>query len=98
MAFNEPPWHPMSDPCDLKHMGKLGEELAEACQVVCRCIIQGINETDPTQQITNKEWLEKELADVIANVALVEQRFGLKIDTDRIESKMKNLRIWHAGA
>jgi len=52
------PWHPMSDPVDIKHLGKLLEELAEgvnalnevasamnkAASAVARCLIQGINE------------------------------------------------------
>lgn len=95
MPFNDPPWHPMTNQVDLKHLGKLGEECGELSQVVCRCIIQGIDEKDPTQNQTNRKWLEKEIADVLANIALVEKRFALNIDTDRILTKIHNLEEWH---
>lgn len=90
----------MSDACDLKHIGKLGEELGEAQQVVCRCIIQGIDQRDPTSDISNRVWLEKELADVLANIDLVIERFGLDKDfiEQRREAKKPPLREWHKDA
>ena len=62
------PWHPMSDAVDLKHLGKLAEELSEAGAAVARCIIQGIDEKEPVTGKINREWLQDELADVIANI------------------------------
>lgn len=91
------PWHPMTNPIDLKHLGKLGEEAGELGSAVSRCIIQGINEQDPTSTKTNKEWLEDEIADVWANSNLVINRFLL--DVDRIKSraakKQAALIKWH---
>lgn len=92
------PWLPMTRPIDLKHLGKLGEELGEAAAAVSRCIIQGIDERAPVTGKLNKEWLEDEIADVIANFDLVADHFGL--DRDRIEArgkaKCERLRTWHA--
>lgn len=92
------PWHPITDAVDLKHLGKLGEELAECGAAVSRCIIQGVDECDPATGQVNRHWLEDEIADVLANIALVEQRFNL--DTARMaaraERKMAHLRQWHA--
>src|ERR1039458_1231647 len=71
------PWYPMSRPIDLKHMGKLGEELGEAQSAVSRCIIQGIDECEPITKKLNRTWLEDELADVLANIELVTRHFDL---------------------
>lgn len=92
------PWTPMARPIDVKHLGKLGEELCEAGAAVSRCLIQGIDEREPITGKLNREWLEDEQADVWANIVLVRSHFGL--DTDRIaaraERKMGQLRAWHA--
>ena len=91
------PWHPITDSVDLKHLGKLGEELNECGAAVSRCIIQGIDEAEPVTGKVNREWLEDEIADVMANLTLVMQRFDL--DVTRIMArryeKIKKLQIWH---
>ena len=91
------PWVPMTDACDLKHLGKLLEELGEAVAAVSRCIIQGVYEKEPVTLKLNKEWLEDELADVMAGIALAEQRFNL--DSARMNARMARkvtgLRRWH---
>lgn len=91
------PWHPITDTVDLKHLGKLGEELGECGAAVARCIIQGIDEAEPTTGKINREWLEDEIADVAANAQLVAERFGLDKDRirDRAERKVAQLRTWH---
>lgn len=92
------PWQPMKSPIDLKHLGKLAEELNEAASAICRCIIQGIDEVEPVTKKPNREWLEDELADVQANIKLVIQHF--KLDTVRMQGrqdkKVKHLRGWHS--
>jgi hypothetical protein len=94
------PWHPIQDPVDLKHLGKLGEESSELGAAVARCIIQGIDECEPVTGKVNREWLEDEIADVRANSDLNIERFNL--DEARIarraERKKRHLRIWHAMA
>lgn len=92
------PWHPMNDPVDLKHMGKLIEELNECSSAAARCLIQGINESEPETGEINKAWLEKEIADVKANIQLVCERFDLIISQARIDGKLKHLRNWHKMA
>lgn len=49
------PWHPISDPVDLKHLGKLSEELGECSAAVARCIIQGIDECEPVTGKINRQ-------------------------------------------
>ncbi len=98
--FNDPPWHPMSDPVDLKHIGKLLEELGEAASAAARCMIQGIDGAEPTSGKINREWLEEELADVGANMGLCIERFGLDETrmSERTRRKRAQLRIWHDEA
>ena len=82
---------------DLKHLGKLGEELGEASAAVSRCIIQGIGEREPVTGKLNREWLEEELADVIANANLVIRHFDLNATRigARVETKSVQLLEWH---
>lgn len=91
------PWTPMSKPIDVKHLGKLAEELGEASSAVARCLIQGIEESEPVTHKPNRQWLEDELADVIANIDLVAAHFSL--DTyrmnERAERKKEHLHRWH---
>lgn len=91
------PWHPMKEAIDLKHLGKLIEELNECSSAAARCLIQGIDEAEPKTGKVNRVWLEEEIADVIANIELVELHFGLdlgKIMTRAFEKKAK-LKAWH---
>lgn len=92
------PWVPMSNPLDVKHLGKLSEELNECGAAVARCVIQGISESEPVTHKPNREWLEDEMADVLANIELVTDHFGLDRVRmfERRKRKMENLRRWHA--
>lgn len=98
--MNYQPWHPMTNAVDVKHLGKLGEEAGELASAASRCLIQGIYEKEPETGKVNKEWLEDEIADVMANAKLCVDRFGLddvRIDK-RIAEKIKNLEWWHRQA
>lgn len=92
------PWRPMTRPIDLKHLGKLAEELGEAQSAVCRCVIQGIGESEPATGKPNKQWLEEELADVLANIFLVIHHFSLDLPAmeARAARKQEHLRGWHS--
>lgn len=91
------PWHPISDPVDLKHLGKLAEETGELGSALARCIIQGIDEREPVTGKCNREWLEDEIADVTANIALVTKHFNLDSERifRRVLRKMEQLKKWH---
>lgn len=92
------PWNPMTRPLDLKHLGKLAEEAAELGSAISRCIIQGVDECEPVTRKPNRQWLQDEIADVLANAELVMEHFGLNRDeiADRRLRKMKHLRGWHS--
>jgi NTP pyrophosphatase (non-canonical NTP hydrolase) len=91
------PWVPMTEPIDLKYLGKLAEELGEAMAAVSRCVIQGIDEKEPVTGKLNKLWLQEELSDVLANIELVRDHF--KLDgyamASRIVHKINLLKHWH---
>lgn len=92
------PWVPMSNPLAIKHLGKLGEESNELGAAIFRCLIQGINESEPVTGKPNVEWLEDEIADVQANIGLVVKHFGLHTERMRVRTARKTtlLRAWHA--
>lgn len=94
------PWHPMTDPVALKHMGKLAEEAGELASVAARCIIQGIDGCEPVTGKVNRDWLEDEIADVMANISLVSDHFTLNFDKmlARADRKQTQLREWHVLA
>lgn len=94
------PWHPIKDPVDLKTLGKLNEELGECTAAVSRCIIQGVFENEPVTGKKNIDWLEDEIADVMAGFALTIERF--KLDKKKMEArtlaKYNRLKEWHSMA
>lgn len=92
------PWRPMTSPIDLAHMGKLNEELNEAGAASARCMIQGIDECEPVTGKPNRKWLEDELADVVANVELTIEHFGLDQDAMRARADRKKAHLlgWHS--
>lgn len=67
------PWHPMTKPIDLKHLGKLAEEICEAVGAVCVCLSDGANNVNGAE-------LENEIVDVDVNVRLVITHFRLAYD------------------
>jgi NTP pyrophosphatase (non-canonical NTP hydrolase) len=91
------PWQPMSNSLDIKILGKFLEELGECSSAVARCLIQGIDESEPVTGKPNKEWLEDEIADVLANVDIILSKYSLNVNriSDRSKSKNAFLKRWH---
>jgi hypothetical protein len=94
------PWHPMTDQVAKKHLLKLIEELNECSAAAARCLMQGIDECEPVTGKPNRKWLEDEMADVDANLWLVEQHFKLDISRmlNRTQRKIERLQGWHSQA
>jgi len=92
------PWVPMSNPLDIKHIGKLAEEANELGAAIARCLIQGIDEREPTTGKINRQWLTEEIADVLASIELAVNHFDLPIcDIEaRKARKIRHLKQWHA--
>lgn len=93
------PWHPMINPLDVKHLGKLGEESSELGSAIFRCLIQGIDEAEPVTRKVNRQWLTEEVADVLANIHLVRKHFKLDaaVIGRRITRKVELLKAWHGA-
>ena len=83
---NLQPWYVEIDSQRLRRFGKTLEELSELQAVVARCIIQGIDEVDPSSRKTNRLRLEEEIADAYVQLFLLEERFNL--DTEFIAERM----------
>ena len=92
------PWVPESDPKRLKILGKALEEAGEYTSAVSRCLVQGIGESEPVTGKPNKQWLEEELADVLATAAHLIEEFGLddKFMGERSLKKYEQLKTWHS--
>ena len=85
---NQPsPWVPTQDISELKILGKALEEAGEYTTVLARVLIQGINENEPRTGKPNREWIEDEIADVLATVGHVAGYF--RLDTIRIDQRAK---------
>lgn len=94
--FEKNPWKPTKDIKEIKVLGKLGEETGELSSAASRCIIQGIKEKEPETKKSNKEWLEDEIADVLACSQLAIEKLNLNKDRimARAEEKKFHLEGW----
>lgn len=94
------PWHPITDPVELKYLIKSIEELGEEVSILARLTIQGWEGIDPKTGNSNRECLENEIADVMASNQLLIEKFNL--DHMRIlkraGEKMEFLRPLHEAA
>ena len=89
------PWHPEHNKVRLAVLGKLAEECNELGARTARCIIQGIEEIDPDTGLSNREELEREIADVIACIEVANETLGLSPDDFRTQAKMRGFYRWH---
>lgn len=94
------PWHPITDPVDIKYLGKFMEECGEGVQAASRCLIQGFTEWNEKEQRLNLDCLQDEIADIEANIELLKQRFNLRRDEiqARVDKKIPFLKQWHEYA
>lgn len=90
------PWEPETDKYRLAVLGKLAEEASELATAAARCIIQGIDESEPVTGKPNREWLEDEIADVLANIYRVRNAFGLNGQRiiERSDNKCTYIKEW----
>lgn len=91
------PWIPEDDKVTLAVLGKLGEELNELGAAVSRCVIQGARELHPVTGKSNLQWLEEEIADVIAGCQIATTHFNLSQERigKRIVMKTEHKLAWH---
>lgn len=91
------PWEPTTNTLQLAVLGKFVEELTECASASARCIIQGLECSEPVTGKPNREWISEELADVLATMNHVIDLFDLDRESiyDRAASKYLFLEEWH---
>lgn len=90
------PWQPITNPRQIKIIGKCIEELNEMSSALARVLIQGIDEVEPVTGKPNRQWLEEEYADMMVTTAFVFEEFGLSYDhiANRALKKTEYLTPW----
>lgn len=89
------PWTPPDfDSITRKAINKLGEENSELTTVLFRIQNQtdGLDAIIPGETKTNRQWLEEEIADVMATSALAVKH--LKLDLEFIEQRAKKKTVY----
>ena len=89
------PWLPEQDRHRLAILGKLIEECNELSARAARCIIHGIDEIDPDTGRTNRQELEREIADARACQWQAVERLNLDTMASRITAKDQGFDDWH---
>lgn len=93
---NLQPWYVETSSQRLRRFGKTLEELGELQAVVACCIIQGIDEVDPSSGKLNRKRLEEEIADVYAQLSLLMGVFNLdqQFIYTRSNDKVDQMHTW----
>lgn len=90
------PWQPEQNRFRLAALGKLTEEASELSARASRCIIHGLDETDPDTGRRNRDELASEVADVLACIEILRETLGIVPQDTRISSKANGFRHWHS--
>lgn len=85
-------WKPETSPYILGLLGKLIEECGELSSIAARCIIQGLDEANPTTLQLNREALQDEIADVASMARFVSER--LELDLEALMARAEKKRSW----
>lgn len=89
-------WHVETDPFRKRRLGKALEELSELSNVLARCLIQGVDEIDPSSEEVNRIRMQKEVADVYTQLAHLVVAFDLDQNDmmARIKYKTESMATW----
>lgn len=89
-------WHVETDKFRIRRLGKALEELGELASVLARCIIQGVDEVDPSSGEVNRMRMQKEGADVYTQLAHLVDAFDLDQSDmlTRIRYKTDSMATW----
>lgn len=85
-------WQPEQDKVNIALYGKALEELNECGSIIARCLIQGLEESEPEGKYLNREKLEEEIADVYTTLGHLQD--SLHLNTQRIERRAENKYIF----
>jgi hypothetical protein len=90
------PWKPEPDVLIHQALGKAGEEAGELAAILFRCVIQGLDESDPGTGRWNRKALFDEIADVLAATQWLREIVGDELDQSRVDRKLAGFRRWQA--
>ena len=93
------PWRPEKDQVILALLGKASEEAAELINILCRAIIQGLDQDDPETGKPNILAIQDEVADMQAQLSLLKEYLDLNrvYIKERANAKFNHKDKWLKG-
>ncbi|WP_259667103.1 hypothetical protein [Rhizobium lentis] len=89
-------WKPEPDILIHQALGKAGEEAGELATILFRCLIQGLDASEPVTGEPNRRSLFDEIADVLAATQWLRDLIGDEFDQARFDRKLAGFRRWQA--
>jgi hypothetical protein len=87
-------WKPEPDMLIHQALGKACEEASELANILARCLIQGLDQSDPGTGKANRRALSNEIADLDAAVQWLRELTGEEYDEERADRKLNGFRQW----
>lgn len=87
-------WKPEPDVIIHQALGKACEEASELANILARCLIQGLNQSEPVSGKPNRQALFEEIADLDAAVQWLRELIDDEYDGDRADRKLNGFRRW----
>ncbi|MGR9441650.1 hypothetical protein [Rhizobium leguminosarum] len=87
-------WKPEPDVLIHQALGKALEEAGELAAILARCLIQGINGSEPKSGKPNRESLWEEIADMEASLQWLREVVNDEFDEARADRKLNGFRRW----
>ncbi|MBP1850539.1 hypothetical protein [Rhizobium halophytocola] len=82
-------WLPEPDIVTHQALGKAAEEASELSKIAARCMIQGLDASDPKSGIANRQALADELADMEAVIGWITDLLKIDIETHNARADRK---------
>lgn len=87
-------WKPEPDLIIHQALGKACEEANELAKILARCLIQGLDATDPKTGKPNRQAITEEFADLDAAMDWLNKLAGIPTDRSRTLRKLLGFEEW----
>lgn len=87
-------WKPEPDVIIHQALGKACEEANELAGILARCLIQGLDQSEPATGKPNRKALSDEISDLDAAVQWLRELIGEEYDEERADRKLRGFRQW----
>ncbi|MDK4703859.1 hypothetical protein PH562_16530 [Rhizobium sp. CNPSo 4062] len=87
-------WKPEPDVLIHQALGKACEEASELATILARCLIQGLDQSEPVSGKPNRQALFEEIADLDAAVQWLRELIGDDYDESRADRKLNGFHRW----